>query len=101
MAAETYAFNFFDEDLSLWCDSSISHRRTLWISSSHPASEMKSRLRENPFNFPRFEEGYSDLPSNGEIYGSLLVGSIVELNKWLRQNPSVLNKIKSSLNKRE
>ena len=96
MAAETYAFNFFDEDLSLWCDSSISPKRTLWISSSHPASEMKSRLRENPLNYPRIEEGYSDLPSNGEIDGSLLVGSIVELNKWLRQNPSVLNKIKTS-----
>ena len=96
MAAETYAFNFFNEDLSLWGDSSISPRRTLWISSSHPASELKSRLRENPFNFPKFEDGYSDLPSNGKIDGSLLVGSIVELNNWLRQNPSVLNKIKSS-----
>ena len=101
MAAETYAFNFFDEDLSLWNDSNIPPKKTLWISSSYPISELKSRLRENPFNFPKIKDGYSDLPSNGEIDGSLLVGSIVELNNWLRQNPSVLNKIKSSFGRGE
>ena len=96
MAAETYAFNFFNEDLST-ADASNSHdRKTLWISSAYPRNAVSNRLRENPFNYPPVELGFSDLPSTGEVEGKLLVGSIIELNRWLLKNPKALAKIQSA-----
>jgi DNA (cytosine-5)-methyltransferase 1 len=101
MAAETYAFNFFDENLSEKDSSSILNSKTLWISSSHPRSELEKRLRENPSHFPPIESGFSDLPVTGDIDGKLLVGSITELNKWLLNNPKALRKIKHAFGRGE
>jgi DNA (cytosine-5)-methyltransferase 1 len=101
MAAETYAYNFFDEDLSSQSTQSKSQRQTLWISSAYPPSEFSKRLRENPFNFPKIEEGFSDLPNDGDLDGKLLIGNICELNKWIQQNPTALKKIRSSFGRGE
>lgn len=101
MAAETYAYNFFDEDLSSKGMQAKSQRNTLWISSAYPPSELNNRLRENPFNFPKIEDGFSELPKNGDLDGKLLVGNICELNKWIKQNPTALKKIRSSFGRGE
>jgi DNA (cytosine-5)-methyltransferase 1 len=101
MAAETYAYNFFNEDLSSVTEKTISSKRTLWISSSYPPFEINKRLRENPLNFPRIEDGFSDLPKNGELDGKLLVGNICELNKWIEKNPTALQKIRTAFGRGE
>lgn len=101
MAAETYAYNFFDEDLSSKVTQSACQRNTLWISSAYPQSDLRNRLRENPFNFPKIEEGFSDLPENGDLDGKLLVGNICELNKWIQRNPKVLKKIQTAFGQGE
>jgi DNA (cytosine-5)-methyltransferase 1 len=101
MAAETYAYNFFDEDLNFTEQNSGSTKRTLWISSAFPASEAINRLRENPFNYPKLGSGHSDLTKNVDLNGKLLIGDISELNKWLRANPKLIKKLSISFGKGE
>jgi DNA (cytosine-5)-methyltransferase 1 len=96
MAAESYSFNFFDEDLDKESKSSRPNlKKTLWLSSKYERKALKGRLREDPRDFPSIGDGFCDINSDGSnIKGSLIVGSIVELNKWLINNPNALNIIK-------
>lgn len=99
MAAESYAFNFFNEDLQNQAESKKPKlKKTLWLSSQFELSELKQRLRENPKSFPALGEGKSDINPNGSnLKGSLVVGSIVDLNVWLQQQPEVANQLKNGL----
>lgn len=90
MAAESYAYNLLSEDLS----AQKKPRRTLWLNSNFPAGEMGKRLREDPRNAPDLGSGYCDLdPAGANIDGSLVVGSIVDLNVWLEQHPEAVEKL--------
>ncbi|WP_081624270.1 MULTISPECIES: DNA cytosine methyltransferase [unclassified Methylophilus] len=97
MASESYALNFLGEDLqekSLQDEPDLS--KTLWLSSQYPVTKLKSRLRENPFTYPSIKNGHSDIKVDGSnLNGSLVVGSIVELNKWLDENPASADLLKS------
>lgn len=98
MAAESYAFNFLKENLS---DEALSATpkvaRTLWLSSKYSVTNLKSRLREDPRDFPKINKGYCDItPDGSNLSGNLIVGSIVDLNKWLDKNPKALKNIKNS-----
>lgn len=86
MAAESFAYNFFNEDLEYLADKAELAEHTVWLKSNHKS--LKPRLRENPFLFPSFNgEGYSDIPKNkNELKGKLLVGSIIELNRMLESD---------------
>lgn len=94
MAAESFAYNFFSEDLACLAEHKKAAEKTLWIKSQF--NELKPRLRENPFLYPSaFDSGHSDLPENKEdIKGKLLVGSIVELNRLLESDQSFQNTLK-------
>ena len=97
MAAETYAFNFFNEDLNSISKNNGIPNKTLWISSSFPASQISNRLKENPFKHPDLHSGFTDLLENAEnLNGSLLVGNIIQLNQWLLNNKLALNKIRNA-----
>lgn len=98
MAAESYSFNFLNEDLNEQAEKTTPNlKKTLWLSSQYALSDLKSRLREDPKKFPLAEKGECDIaPDGSNLYGSLVVGSIVELNKWLKQKPKVANEIKNS-----
>jgi DNA (cytosine-5)-methyltransferase 1 len=97
MAAESYAFNYFDENLAELANRTEHPSRTVWLSSKYEKHELESRLRENPFEYPKIENGYSDMDQKGtNLDGALVVGSIVDLNKWLIKNPIALEKIKKS-----
>ncbi len=97
MAAETYAFNFFKEDLQSQADLLRPKlKKTLWLSSRYALADLKLRLRENPRTYPALGEGITDVVSDGSnLKGSLLVGSIVDLNIWLQQRPDVANNLKN------
>ena len=95
MASETYAFNLLNEDLN-----EIAKRkdeapsRTKWISSEFPIDRIESRLRENPQNYPPFGSGYTELTKKlNDIRGNLLVGSVIELNKYLSAEKSLRDEI--------
>ncbi len=96
MAAETYAYNFFNEDLTLLAKAQRQATKTLWISSAYPATDVSNRLRENPFVFPENGEGFCDLTLNSRSFeGVILVGNLIHLNRWLQKNPRVLGDIKN------
>lgn len=96
MAAESYAFNFFNEDLSAEAKKeSPTIERTLWLSSQYGIADLNNRLREDPRKFPASTKGQCDIAADGSnLHGSLVVGNIIELNQWLKENPKVIRKIK-------
>jgi DNA (cytosine-5)-methyltransferase 1 len=97
MAAETYAFNFFKEDLQTQAESPRPKlKKTLWLSSQYALTGLKFRLRENPKTYPALGEGTTDVATDGSnLKGSLVIGSIVDLNIWLQQRPDVANNLKN------
>ena len=87
MAAESFAYNFFNENIEELARTDQKTKNTFWLNSNF--AELKPRLRENPYTFPAFDEnGTSDIPKNtSKLKGKLVVGSIVELNRlldWLK-----------------
>ncbi|PAY00754.1 DNA (cytosine-5-)-methyltransferase [Pseudoalteromonas sp. HM-SA03] len=89
MAAETFAYNFFNEDLVKLAEKKQYPKQVKWINSRF--NDLSARLRENPLEFPPLhEKGFSDLVEDvNEYRGKLLVGSIRELNACLEQNPNL------------
>lgn len=99
MAAETYAYNFFKEDLQTQAlTQKKGIKKTLWLSSQYGYDNFKARLRENPYTYPQLGKGVSDIiDATTELKGSLIVGSIVELNRWLAENPKLAKALKNGL----
>lgn len=97
MAAETYAFNFLNEDLQTLADSQNDHpKKTLWLASHHAQTDLKLRLREDPSIFPVLGKGKTDIAPNGDnLNGSLVVGSIVALNALLQKKPKIAYALKN------
>jgi len=96
MAAETFAYNFFNEDLEEKANQNQRSENAFWLSSRH--SNLKSRLRENPFEFPQVgQNGFSDIPQNIDtLDGKLIVGSIIELNRLLASSPKLVHQLRSA-----
>lgn len=96
MASETFAYNILNEDFEHIAQNSNSEpKKALWISSQYPKEELNRRLRENPQQYPALKEGYSDLPTKlKELDGKLLIGSIIQLNKFLDSNKSLEREIR-------
>jgi len=84
MAAESFAFNILGVDLS--SPEGESADKVKWISSQYKRSEMKNRLRENPYEASELGV-ISDLGKAKRepelLRGNLLVGSLVDLNHEL------------------
>lgn len=101
MAAETFAYNFFNENLNDLAKSKGKSERVKWINSRN--DDLNARLRENPFEFPTIDEsGYSDLPVDiCEYEGKLLVGSVRELNTLLSKRPEFADALHNSFGKGE
>jgi DNA (cytosine-5)-methyltransferase 1 len=89
MAGETFAFNLLGEDLAGKSTEELTNDSVLatkWLSSKYTIADLASRLRENPQEYPPLGEGTCDLPADGKgLKGSLVVGSVVDLNRWLTQ----------------
>lgn len=90
MAAETFAFNFFNEDL----EKNNSDSRVAWLSSNFKRDDIKSRLREDPRSYPKLNEGNTDLTHTTELNKKLVIGSIVQLNQWLGRHPIQINDLR-------
>lgn len=97
MAAETYALNFLNENLQAQAESrNVELTKTLWLSSQYARGDLKHRLREDPRTFPALGKGKTDIERNGEnLRGSLVVGSIVDLNVLLKKKSQIANAIKN------
>jgi len=98
MAGETFAYNFFEEDLSELARTQGAHakpQRTKWLSSQFRFSDMAQRLREDPRDYPLLGKGNTDITSAADLEGSLVIGSIVQLNRWLSKNEEAKQYLKS------
>lgn len=93
MAAETFAFNHLGIDLTK--PQMSSPNQVSWLSSAFAKSQLKERLRENPYETTQpGVAGYHDIQEQGIRLGSqLVVGSVIELNDYLenafQQQPSL------------
>ena len=100
MASETFAYNLLEENLADIATGAIptpEALKTKWLSSRYKLRNLSARLRENPQEYPAAGEGECDLPSNGVgLKGSLIVGSVVDLNIWLldSRNKMALEQLK-------
>lgn len=90
MAAETFAYNHLDEDLT---KKTTRNSKIHWLWSNHPKTEMAKRLREPPvINSGKFSD-LQHIPAE-DLKGSLIVGSIADLNDYLEKNPRVISALK-------
>ncbi|MDA8785983.1 DNA cytosine methyltransferase [Porticoccaceae bacterium] len=90
MASETFAYNLLGENLRHLADNKKTASQVKWISSQHSPSDLAARLRENPQNYPSFSADNTDLGNSlEEIQGKLIVGSIVELNRYLSSHQNI------------
>ncbi|MBU1309371.1 MAG: DNA cytosine methyltransferase, partial [Gammaproteobacteria bacterium] len=98
MAAESFAYNLLNDNLEEMAKTGCRPTHTLWLNSNH--QDLKSRLRENPFQFPAFGQvGYNDMPYDDNwktLKGKLVVGSIVELNRLLEANPALITQLQTA-----
>ena len=98
MASETFAFNILGEKLQ----NATVPGHTLWLSSQYDRSEMAKRLREDPRVFSQvFGQNCELDPTGKNLKKSLIVGSIVDLNKWLTEHPEALENIKNAFGQGE
>lgn len=100
MAGETFAFNFLKEDLADKAQKEEKANKVFWLSSKY--DDLKSRLRENPFQYPPFGSGFTDLPDDpNKLEGKLLVGNIIHLNELIYGNEKYLQAFRTSFGKGE
>jgi DNA (cytosine-5)-methyltransferase 1 len=98
MAGETFAFNFLKENLAEKAQKGERPEKVFWLASQFEA--LAPRLRENPFTYPIYGTGFSDLPKDPmQLQGKLIIGNIIHLNQLLTANPAYLDAFKTSFGK--
>lgn len=95
MAGETFAYNILDEDLEEGLENS---KKTKWLSSNFSLEYTQSRLREDPRTFPEYGKGICDFQTAESLKGGLLIGNIIDINKWLEKKPEDLEQITNGFN---
>jgi len=95
MPAQTFAYNFFNEDFE------IKHfvpKKTKWLSSQHSVDNLKLRLREDPRNYPDLtaENRHTDISTNEDLDGNLIVANIIHLNQFLANNPNITERLSNA-----
>jgi len=85
MAAETFAFNLLGEDLR---SATSKPKKVLWLSSQYTKNESQKRLNERPLVAKPGEN--TDLSADTDLTGKLIVGNILELNQFLKENPKAI-----------
>ena len=104
MAAETFSYNFFGEDLREIARDTAEEKyamRTKWLSSRFAIENMSERLRENPHEYPQLGQGVCDINDVADLDGALVVGSIISLNEFVQSDRRYLNEIKNSFGRGE
>jgi DNA (cytosine-5)-methyltransferase 1 len=96
MAAETFSYNFYNEDLAQKAKEESEPDRTYWLTSNFTEKQLNQRLREDPRTYPDLigEDYISDLKTKSFKLGSMVVGSIVTLNDYLEQNADFLEQLR-------
>lgn len=94
MPAQTFAYNFFNEDLEI---EGFIPERTKWLSSKHSIDNLKLRLREDPRTYPELgDSNHQTDVANDELYGKLVVANIIHLNQFLTNNPNITEQLSNA-----
>ena len=95
MAAETFAFNHLNENLTKSDD--LTKTKTFWISSQFSRKEVNKRLREEPLL--QADKKYKEVEETNAkaLLGGLTIGSIVDLNKILKQKDDLVQLLSKNL----
>lgn len=94
MAAETFSYNFMNEDLEELASKNKRPKNTIWLSSRYES--LSHKLRENPFEYPKLDSTKSDIPQSPQDFkGKLIVGDISQLNQLIKNNNALLEAIKT------
>ncbi|PKH59325.1 DNA (cytosine-5-)-methyltransferase [Shewanella sp. Choline-02u-19] len=98
MAAETFTYNFFNENLKDKAEKQEKPENALWVSSQY--EDLKLRLRENPFEYPDFGTGINDFESYepNQLKGKMIVGDIRHVNQLLDSNSELKTSISYAFN---
>ncbi|MFD2165143.1 DNA cytosine methyltransferase [Thalassotalea euphylliae] len=91
MPAQTFAYNFFNEDLEV---DGLIPERIKWLSSQYSVSNLKLRLREDPRTYPELNSSnhHTDIVDDN-LNGKLVVANIIHLNQFLRSNPDITEQL--------
>ncbi len=92
MAGETFAFNLLGENLFQLSEEKKKSKNVLWIKSMFSDENLKDRLRENPFDFPKNK--YTDINSKTQFAGKLVIGNIDHLLNFLAHNKSACHQLR-------
>lgn len=92
MAGETFAFNFFGENLFQLSEEKRKSENVLWIKSMFSAENLKDRLRENPFGFSKGK--HTDIDSKTQFASKLIIGNIDHLLNFLAHNKSACHQLR-------
>ena len=95
MPAQTFAFNFFNEDFE---EKKIQPKKTKWLSSNFSIDEMPRRMREDPRSYPELnsENSICDIKDVDSLKGNLVVANIIHLNQFIKKNPDFVEKLSNS-----
>ncbi|MBB1283219.1 DNA cytosine methyltransferase [Flavisolibacter sp. BT320] len=93
MAGETFSYNLMGEDLRKLADIGQPAENVLWIKSSYEKTDLRNRLRENPFTFEKGK--HFDLDKKTDLAGKLLIGNIDHLLNFLAHNKSICQHLRN------
>ena len=92
MAGETFAFNLLGENLFQLSEEKKKSENVLWIKSMFSEENLKDRLRENPFDFPKSK--HTDINSKTQFASKLVIGNIDHLLNFLAHNKSACHQLR-------
>ena len=96
MAAETFSYNYFNEDLSQCVVDGKDPLKTFWIKSKFSKQYLKKRLRENTLEEAQEGFAYNDLIDEPmKLHKGIAVGSIVDLNEFLENGSELKDAIRN------
>lgn len=91
MPAQTFAYNFFNEDLET---NGFIPDRIKWLSSKYSIENLKLRLREDPRTYPELNgDNHQTDIIDGSLEGKLVVANIIHLNQFLVDNPNITEQL--------
>jgi DNA (cytosine-5)-methyltransferase 1 len=94
MPAQTFAYNFFNEDLEI---KGFKTKRIKWLSSQHSVENLKQRLREDPRTYPELNgDNHETDIVDEDLDGKLIVGNIIHLNQFLANNPNIAEQLSNA-----
>jgi DNA (cytosine-5)-methyltransferase 1 len=92
MAGETFAFNLFGENLSQYAIEKKKTENVLWLRSMYSDTNLKNRLRENPFEFSKGKN--TDINSKTSFSNKLIIGNIDHLLHFLANHRSACQQLR-------